>query len=131
MSVGGGAHNAELGIAIQDAIAANARMEGKDGLAAQQAWGSTYLLERMMGMVMALAVVATPMIFMHTSARIGALWVGGLFIGVMAVYWSRGSNAKDLNTIRAAQLAAYRAEKTTGAGAPRDRQGKEINAQDR
>ncbi len=122
MSVGDSA-NAELGIAVQDAIAANARMRGEDGLAAQQEWGSTYLLERMMGMIMALAVVATPMIFMHTSARIGALWVGGLFVGLMAVYWSHGTKTKDLDAIRAAQLAAYRAENKAGAGASGDIQG--------
>jgi hypothetical protein len=111
MSVGGGANDAELGIAIQDAIAANARMEGKDGLAAQQAWGTAYLLERMAGMTVALAVVATPMVFLHAPARVGALWVGMLFLAVMAAVWSRGAGEKDLDAIRAAQLAAHRAKK--------------------
>ncbi len=117
---GGDNANAEYGIAVQDAIAADARMRGEDGLAAQQEWGATYLLERMMGMVMALAMVATPMIFLHTSARVGVLWVGGLFIGAMTVYWSRGTKTKDLNAIRAAQLAAHRAGQKTGAAASRD-----------
>jgi len=108
---GGDSANAELGIAIQDAIAADARMRGEDGLAAQQAWGVEYLGERILGMTMALAVVATPMIFLHASARIGVLWVGGLFLAVLAAIWSRGAKAKDIEAVRAAQLAAYRARK--------------------
>ena len=119
---GGDNANAELGIAIQDAIAADARMQGKDGLAAQQAWGAEYLGERMMGMAAALSVIATPMIFMHASPRAGVLWVGGLFLMAMALIWSRGSKAKDIEAIRAAQLAAHRAQNNAGAGAskPRD-----------
>ncbi len=117
MGSGGDNANAELGIAIQDAIAADARMRGEDGLAAQQAWGSTYLLERIAGMAMALAVVATPMIFLHASARIGALWIGGLFLIVTAAIWSRGSNVKNIETVRAAQLAAHRAKTKADAQA--------------
>lgn len=114
---GGDSANAELGIAIQDAIAADARMRGEDGLDAQQAWGAAYLLERMAGMAVALAVVATPMVFLHASARLGVLWVGGLFLIVMAAIWSRRSDAKDIEAVRAAQLAAYRARKNAGAEA--------------
>ena len=108
---GGDSANAELGIAIQDAIAADARMRGEDGLAAQQAWGVDYLGERIMGMAMALSVIATPMVFMHASARLGVLWVGGLFLMAMALIWSRGSKTKNIEAVRAAQLAAYRAQK--------------------
>lgn len=115
----GNGANAELGIAIQDAIAADARMRGKDGLAAQQAWGIEYLGERMLGMALALAVVATPMIFLHASARIGVLWVGGLLLAVLASIWSRGARTKDIETVRAAQLAAHRANRNAGADAPR------------
>lgn len=114
---GGDSANAELGIAIQDAIAADARMRGEDGLAAQQAWGTTYLLERMAGMAVALAVVATPMIFLHATPRTGALWVGGLFLLVLAAIWSRGAKTKDIEAVRTAQLAAYRARNKTGAQA--------------
>jgi len=116
---GGDNANAELGIAIQDALAADARMRGEDGLAAQQAWGVHYLGERILGMTMALAMVATPMIFLHASARIGVLWVGGLFLAVLAAIWSRGAKTKDIEAVRAAQLAAYRANKNAGADAPR------------
>lgn len=115
----GNGANAELGIAIQDAIAADARMRGKDGLAAQQAWGIEYLGERMLGMAMALAVVATPMIFLHASPRIGVLWVGGLFLAVLASIWSRGARTKNTEAVRAAQLAAHRANRNAGADAPR------------
>jgi len=114
---GGDNANAELGIAIQDALAADARMRGEDGLAAQQAWGTTYLLERMAGMAIALAVVATPMIFLHATARMGALWIGGLFLIVAAAIWSRGSKTKDIDAVRAAQLAAHRAKTKAGAQA--------------
>jgi len=121
---GGDSANAELGIAIQDAIAADARMRGEDGLAAQQAWGAEYLGERMMGMAMALSVIATPMIFLHASPRAGVLWVGMLFVLGMALYWSRGAKAKDIEAVRTAQLAAYRAQKNRDAQAsetgPRD-----------
>lgn len=99
-------------------------MRGEDGLAAQQAWGTTYLLERMAGMAMALAVVATPMIFLHAPARMGVLWVGGLFLLVLAAIWSRGSKTKEIDAVRAAQLAAFRARKKADAQAsgqrPRD-----------
>jgi|GEM_PF-5879738 len=107
---GGDSANAELGIAVQDVIAADARLKGKGGLEAQQAWGAEYLGERMMGMAAALAVIATPMIFMHASPRAGVLWVGGLFLMAMALIWSRGAQAKDIETVRAAQLAAHRAK---------------------
>ncbi len=114
--IGGGDHNAELGIAVQDAIAADARMKGADGLEAQRAWGAEYLGERMMGMGMALAVVATPMIFLHASPRLGVLWVGALFLAGMALVWARGAKAKDIETVRAAQLAAHRTRQRELAG---------------
>lgn len=114
---GGDSANAELGIAIQDAIAADARMQGRDGIAAQQAWGVEYLSERMMGMAAALAVVATPMIFLHASPRAGVVWVGGLFLLAMVGIWSRADKTKEIDVVRAAQLAAHRSQKQTNAGA--------------
>lgn len=101
--------NAELGIAIQDAIAADARMKGKDGLAAQQAWSVTYLNERMVGMVIALMAIATPMILRQAGAEIGAMWIAGLLFLAVCVVAIRSGRRKNIKAIRERQLKDHRA----------------------
>ena len=107
--------NAELGIGIQDAIAADARMQGKDGLAAQQAWGSHYLGERVMGAAIALMAVATPMVLRQGGTQIGSIWIAILlFIGICFVSIRRG-RADTLDAIRKRQLEEHRANPTVQA----------------
>ena len=107
--------NAELGIATQDTIAADARIRGKDGLAAQQAWGHTYLNERMAGMALALAVVTTPLIYLTATTRFSVVWTGALGLLAVGLFAIRAAQRDDVDAIRAAQLAAHRA-KTKGRG---------------
>jgi len=70
----GGGDYAELGIAIQDAIAADARMEGKDGLNAQHRWSRDIMHYRLIGMAIIPAACATPFIWIYAPDVWKGIW---------------------------------------------------------
>jgi len=107
--VGGGDY-AELGIAVQDAIAADARMEGKDGLNAQHRWSLDILNTRMIGMAIIPVVIATPFVLIFASDVWKGIWTAGLLFVVFALVVIRQGNRQSIDKIRAEQLAEHRAK---------------------
>ncbi len=106
----GGGDYAELGIAIQDSIAADARMEGKDGLNAQHRWSLDTLNTRMIGMAIIPAAVATPFVWMYAPDVWKGIWTAGLLFTAFAIVVIRQGNRQSIEKIRSQQLAEHRAK---------------------
>ena len=110
MSAGGGMENAELGIAIQDGIAADARMRGKDGLGAQQKWASGILSDRIWAYALMALIVGTPIVWMMGSEMVRGVWIGVLCVSALAVVLILQSRSQNIDAIRKQQLAEHRAK---------------------
>jgi len=106
---GGGEHG-ELGIAIQDAIAADARMAGKDGLNAQHRWSLGILNDRMIGMAILPVACATPFVWVYAPDVWKGIWTAGLLFVVFAIFVIRQGKHQNVEKIRAQQLAEHRAK---------------------
>lgn len=109
MSTGGGNEYAELGIAVQDGIAADARMRGKDGLSAQQKWAAGILGDRIWAYALMSLVVGTPVVWMLGSNVVRGIWIGVLCVCAVAFVLIRQSRAQNVDAIRKRQLAEHRA----------------------
>ena len=110
MSSGGGMENAELGIAIQDGIAADARMRGKDGLAAQQKWAAGILGDRIWAYALMALVFGTPVVWMMGNALMRGIWVGVLLVCAVGFLMLRQGRSDNVDAIRKRQLAEHRAK---------------------
>jgi len=106
----GGGDYAELGIAIQDAIAADARMEGKDGLNAQHRWSRDIMHYRLIGMAIIPAACATPFIWIYAPDVWKGIWTAGLLFVVFAIFVIRQGKRQNIEKIREQQLAEHRAK---------------------
>lgn len=111
MSGHGGNEYAELGIAVQDSIAADARMKGKDGLSAQQKWAAGILGDRVWSFALITLIVVTPAIWMNAGEVLRGVWLGLLLVLGVGWIFLRQNRAESLDTIRKRQLAEHRAGK--------------------
>lgn len=104
----------ELGIAVQDSIAADARMRGKDGLSAQQKWAKGILGDRVWAYALLTLIVVTPAIWLTAGDMLRAIWLGVLLVLGVGWVFLRQSRAQNIDAIRKRQLAEHRAKSGQG-----------------